>query len=158
MDAALYVAKVIHTDLTAANAAAWQWWTSVSAYDYKDGLVYIDKNEKGGNYYDSKMLWAFGNFSRFIRPGMKRIETSISSDKGLFVSAYTNNTTKQLVCVIVNTDGENKQLSFESKTPGRSFHKMILYKTGNNESLAKQEVTGKEITIPAKTVVTILMN
>lgn len=33
IDAALYVARVIHDDLTTANASAWQWWTALSAYD-----------------------------------------------------------------------------------------------------------------------------
>ena len=39
MDAALYMARVMHYDLTLANASAWYWWLAVSLYDYKDGLV-----------------------------------------------------------------------------------------------------------------------
>lgn len=50
MDAALYMARVIHTDLTVANAAAWQWWLAVSPYDYKDGLIYVDKNKQTDKY------------------------------------------------------------------------------------------------------------
>ncbi len=69
IDPALYVARVIQADLTLAWASAWHWWLAVSPYDYKDGLVYIDRDKDGGAVYDSKMLWALGNFSRFIRPG-----------------------------------------------------------------------------------------
>src|SRR6185369_10937752 len=51
MDAALYLARVIHMDLVYGQAAAWQWWLAVSPYDYKDGLIYIDKEKKDGNFY-----------------------------------------------------------------------------------------------------------
>jgi hypothetical protein len=43
---ALYIAKVIQEDLVYANSAVWQWWIAISPYDYKDGLVYIDKVKK----------------------------------------------------------------------------------------------------------------
>ena len=36
---ALYMARVIHYDLTLAHASSWQWWLAISPYDYKDGLV-----------------------------------------------------------------------------------------------------------------------
>ncbi|MGH7238422.1 MAG: glycoside hydrolase, partial [Candidatus Saccharimonadales bacterium] len=104
IDAALYLATVIHTDLTAANAAAWNWWTAISPFDYKDGLIYIDKNKTDGNYYPSKMLWALGNYSRFIRPGAVRIgassSTSPSSAGPLLVSAFKDG--KKLTIIIVN--------------------------------------------------------
>ena len=45
MKSALYLAQVIHQDLVIANAAAWNWWIAVSPYNYKDGLIYIDKNK-----------------------------------------------------------------------------------------------------------------
>ena len=38
---ALYMARVIHYDMTVANASSWQWWLAISPYDYKDGLIYI---------------------------------------------------------------------------------------------------------------------
>jgi len=73
INTALYVARLIHEDLTVANASAWHWWLAVSAYDYKDGLIFVDKNKTDGNVEDSKLLWALGNFSRFIRPGSTRL-------------------------------------------------------------------------------------
>ncbi|MEO6849655.1 MAG: glycoside hydrolase [Mucilaginibacter sp.] len=106
MDAALYMARVIHTDLTAANAAAWSWWTAISPFDYKDGLIYIDKSKTDGNYYPSKMLWALGNYSRFVRPGAVRIAAGISSSsystEPLLVSAFKDG--KKLIIVIVNNN------------------------------------------------------
>src|SRR3546814_4374912 len=45
MDYGLYVARVIHHDLTVAEVSSWQWWLAVNPYDYSDGLVYINDSE-----------------------------------------------------------------------------------------------------------------
>ncbi|WP_324673225.1 glycoside hydrolase [Hymenobacter sp. GOD-10R] len=107
MDAALYLARTIHMDLAVANAAAWQWWLAISPYDYKDGLIYIDKTKEDGNYQVSKMLWALGNYSRYLRPGAVRVDARIdqasANDNQLLVSAYKNVTGKQLITVVVNS-------------------------------------------------------
>ena len=106
IDAALYLARVIHTDLTAANASAWQWWTAISPVDYKDGLIYVDKNKTDGNYYTSKMLWAMGNYSRFIRPGALRIDANTAGESSLksplLISAFKDG--KKLIVVIINNN------------------------------------------------------
>jgi hypothetical protein len=106
MAPALYLARVIHTDLAVANATAWQWWLAISPYDYKDGLVYIDKNKTDGNFYPSKMLWALGNYSRFVRPGAVRLaaqlDGALASPGAPLVSAYRSANGKQLITVVVN--------------------------------------------------------
>ena len=38
MEEALYVARVMHYDLTVANARSWQWWRAAGG-NYKDGLI-----------------------------------------------------------------------------------------------------------------------
>ena len=91
MTSALYMAEVIHSDLVDAQASAWHWWMAISAYDYKDGLIYADKNKEDGAFYESKMLWVLGNYSRFIRPGFKRIkleEIGKKNTANLKYSAY----------------------------------------------------------------------
>ena len=105
MKPALYLARTIHADLAVANAAAWQWWLAISPYDYKDGLVYIDKNTTDGQFYPSKMLWALGNYSRYLRPGAVRLDAQLAdSDRAgqPLVSAYKSANGKQLVTVVVN--------------------------------------------------------
>ncbi|WP_201982378.1 glycoside hydrolase [Hymenobacter rubidus] len=105
MAPALYLARTIHLDLAVGNAAAWQWWLAISPYDYKDGLVYVDKNKTDGNYYPSKMLWALGNYSRFVRPGAVRLPVALADSTRAgqpLVSAYRSPTGKQLVVVLVN--------------------------------------------------------
>src|SRR5699024_1696168 len=75
MDSALVLARTVHSDLTIANAAAWQYWIAVSRYDYRDGLLYTDYVGPGDeeSLHETQRLWARGNYSRFLRPGARRI-------------------------------------------------------------------------------------
>lgn len=156
MNAALYVAKVMYEDLVAANASAWQWWTAISAYDYKDGLVYIDKNKTNGNFSDSKMLWAMGNYSRFIRPGMKRINVEVTSTE-LLVSGYKDVQKGKLVLVCINETATEKPVILD-KAVLSSNTKVTTYITDAARSLDKRLTTGNDLVIPAKSVVTIVLN
>ncbi len=151
---ALYIAKVIYEDFVYADASAWQWWIAISPYDYKDGLVYIDKGEKDGNYYDSKMLWALGNYSRFISPGMKRIQLDITADS-LYASAYADAAKHKLVLVFVNEGGNEKPVALNGKSIS-SIKQIITYTTSATQSLEKNVVDAGGLVIPAKSIVTVL--
>jgi len=154
MNAALYAAKVIYEDLVYANSSAWQWWLAVSPYNYKDGLIYADKNKTDGSYYPSKILWALGNYSFFVRPGMKRIETSITATD-LFVSAFKDG--KKNVIVIINTSDQQKTISFKKQNTS-AISNFIAYVTDNSNDLKKSFVTKNEFTLPAKSVVSVIIN
>lgn len=91
MQTALFVGRLIHNDIAVANAASWQWWTSLTRVDYKDGLIYLDDGKSNGGtapdyvkndgeFHDSKLLWALGNYSLFVRPGMLRIDVPNQND------------------------------------------------------------------------------
>lgn len=103
MKTALYVARIIHYDLVFGNASSWSWWRAVGG-DYKDGLIraYNISNKKEGYVMDSKLLWAVGNYSRFIRPGAVRynilakdalgniIPEGFNDPEGIMCSAFKN--------------------------------------------------------------------
>jgi len=157
MDAALYLATVIHTDLTAANASAWQWWTALSPYDYKDGLIYIDKNKTDGNFYSSKMLWALGNYSRFIRPGASRVNVSVIAEdapaKPLLISAFKKG--KDFTAVIINSNNETVPVNLNIE-----HAKVVLtkyYTTSNTNSLKAGTLGNnqKDLTINGHSIITI---
>ena len=158
MKTALYVADVIHSDLVNAHAASWSWWLSVSANDFKDGLIYIfnkdQKGEKDANKYDadlfdSKLLWAMGNFSRFIRPNMKRIEVNIDQ-QNCKISGFKDK--NQLILVLVN-QGE----TFEADLPElKKYKKVKSYITSETLNLAFKSVKSKEIQVPKQSIVTLV--
>ncbi|MDP4208664.1 MAG: glycoside hydrolase [Bacteroidota bacterium] len=180
INTALYVARIIHFDLTLANASSWQWWTAISEGDYKDGLVYIDDNKSqgsasptdeimtscktNGNYQSSKLLWALGNYSRFIRPEMKRIEISrndsiseLNIAQGLMASAYLDTNSDKLVLVAVNYSKEPQNIiispiNFSSKAK-RTFK---IYETSQTDNLSfKGKSTGK-YSIRARSIITFV--
>ncbi|HLH81083.1 MAG TPA: glycoside hydrolase [Chthonomonas sp.] len=118
METALRVARVIHADLAYANAAAWNWWTAVSHYDYKDGLIYTDYQKTGDTetIYPSKTLWVLGNYSRFLRPGWRRVH--IEGDDGLegvLASAYVSPEVDRVAVVLTNTTDRAVPVAVQAK-------------------------------------------
>ncbi len=176
MPTALYVARVIHADLSIADATLWSWWTSVSPVDYKDGLVYIDlgadnksDKDKGdlrqdGFIRDSKILWVLGNYSRFIDPGMMRIETQLSNPTSLkeqlthqMVSGYKASDNSKFVFVVVNYEDKNTSLSFSQFLRERTDLQVTCYVTSKDKNLQRTKVEGDFIDVPARSVVTVVM-
>lgn len=171
MRTALYIARVIHHDMVYANASAWQWWRAVANGDYKDGLIYTntDTNNIDGTFTDSKLMWALGNYSRFIRPGATRIGVSALDNSGnliqegdtdpyaIMISAYKNDD-NSLVVVIINYSNENRQLNLELK--GSSIEQWVPYITSDSQGFnLKKQVSvpyGDIIQIPARSVVTLV--
>ncbi|MBE7176898.1 MAG: xylanase [Mucilaginibacter polytrichastri] len=153
---ALYVAGVIHHDLTVANASAWQWWTAISAYDYKDGLIYVDKNKSDGNFTPAKTLWALGNWSRFVRPGMRRFEAEMAGEKNLLVSAFGSEDHREIVCVVVNPETRAQDVIFPGEK-GSGLQPKQMYITGSAESLGKHLLRGKTVRIPPQSIATVIL-
>jgi O-glycosyl hydrolase len=160
IDPALYVARVIHNDLSVSNASAWHWWLAISPYDYKDGLVYIDKQKEDGDYYQSKILWALGNYSRFVKPGYKRVGIEVNKAKQqnpeLLVSAYHSESNAELVFVLVNSG--IKDISVNLTADGNLMAVKGVYVTSKDSNLehSRTDSSADSITIPARSIVTVL--
>jgi len=174
IESALYIARVMHTDLALANAASWSWWLGVSPGDYKDGLVYIsdpsgnmgelDATKTDGIIYKSKMLWAVGNFSRFVRPGMKRISAALdgysdpeTAAKNLMISAYKDETNKQVVIVVINmtTTSQNINLTGVNFVSGS----VKSYTTSSTKELSVASVSDlSKVPIEGKSIITLVGN
>jgi len=158
METALFIAKLMHHDLSISNATSWQWWLAISPGDYKDGLVYIDRNKEDGKVYDSKLLWAMGNYSRFIKPGSRRLPVEMTGSDGnrIHVSAYQEG--KKLVTVVVNRTDDN--ILLDLATNKTKYKKAETYVTSGQHNLFPLEKYNKqtEINIPAQSVTTVISN
>lgn len=169
MNTALYVARIIHHDLTLCNAKSWQWWTAITQCDFKDGLVYLDDGSRGetgrmgghveslqhdGVVRESKLLWVLGNYSRFVRPGMMRIECSLSEEQsvenGLLVSAYKDVKKGQVVYVFTNL---SKQARRVNVGPDKEVK---TYTTDRKEDLRLSFQSLDNVRIPERSVVTVV--
>jgi len=163
IDPALYIARTAHYDLTLTEASSWQWWLGVSPYLYKDGLVYIDYRKGSGNFYESKMLWAMGSFSRFIRPDMVRVSTSrsdgslpLNNATGLMISSYVDTPHNIAVTVFINWKQESKAVELDFQ--GMEIDSVIPYVTSASDDLAPYAMLkpSDQITIPARSIVTLV--
>jgi O-glycosyl hydrolase len=169
MATALYVARIIHHDLTITHAKSWQWWTAITEVDYKDGLVYLDDGSEGdsgkmgahiqslqsdGAVRESKLLWVLGNYSRFIRPGMVRIQCELTSEQspvnGLLVSAYQDLEKGPLIYVLTNLSEQASTVSMGGSEQVR------CYTTDHDSDMEYSIQRTDKIVIPERSVVTIL--
>lgn len=80
IDMGLYSAKVVMEDLNTLNAVRWNWWLSVSTYDYEDGLVYW--NPSDNSLQVTNRYYAMGQFSRYIEPGSVIVGTEYGDSIG----------------------------------------------------------------------------
>lgn len=152
MSSALHLANVIHEDLTIGQVTSWQYWIAVSRYDFRDGLVYIDETE--GKIQETKRLWAFGNFSKFIRPGAVRVEVE-SSHPELKAVAYADGGGHRATLVVINNSSEAITSALES---GISKHTGV-YVTSEEHNLAcvHSGLPLTEWTFAPESVTTIIM-
>jgi O-glycosyl hydrolase len=166
MKTALFVARIIHNDLTIADARSWQWWTAVSEVNFKDGLVYLDDGSEEGSgrmgpetvslmqdgmVRESKLLWVLGNYSHFVRPGMVRVKCVTDPEQsyvnGVLASAYKGSEGK-VVVVLVNLSQEDQRCDLGLP---REFE---VYTTSGKASLQKTVQSGSGIALPARAVIT----
>ncbi len=166
MKTALDVARIIHLDLTLSGVSAWQWWTAVSPVDYKDGLIYTDWQKQGDQetIFPARLLWVLGNFSRFVRPGMQRVEIRGANHdiRGLMASAFKDDRSRRVTAVYINIGENPRQLilafaTASGQTTPTSITPYITSDRVGDELKRYPEVgPGAAILIPAKSVVTLV--
>jgi O-glycosyl hydrolase len=159
MKTALYVARVIHHDLVFADAESWSWWRAVGE-DYKDGLirVYTSDRMKSGYAVDSRLMWALGNFSRFIRPGATRYVVSSSAEfdpYGVMCSAYRN-ADGRWVAVVINYSQSVQPFSL-SISDGQKYE-WQMYRTSDvsGETLKPVGKTAGNQQLPPRSITTFI--
>jgi len=125
---ALLTVTAMHNDLTKANLNAWHYW-----------WLYCSNNS--GCLYDTgtkvwtKRLWAMGNFSRFVRPGWKRVATSGAAPSGVLVSAYINPANNALSIVAINNSTSSQSVSLYIS--GNAPCLLTPYETSASKSLGQ---------------------
>lgn len=175
MSTALYVARLIHYDIIKAYASSWQWWTAISRSDYKDGLIYLDDGTNNGTrdaasnpdyckndgyIRESKLLWALGNYSLFIRPGMKRVlisspDITPNQAHGLLISAYIDPNQSRLVAVLINYSSGSHTIAMNLKSSTLQNNTIKLYTTSEDKNLARTKgVDPQNIVLPANSITT----
>ncbi|WP_317174569.1 glycoside hydrolase [Flavobacterium sp. JLP] len=172
MQTALFVARLIHNDIALANAASWQWWTSLTRVDYKDGLIYLDDGKSNGGtapdyvrndgeFHDSKLLWALGNYSLFVRPGMERVDVPNQNESDaandVMLTAYKDKANKKLIVVAVNCGKAAQKYKFDLSKGIIKNNDFTPYLTSEKSNLKRTEIQKIDnLEIPARSVVTFV--
>jgi O-glycosyl hydrolase len=151
-------AQNIYNGLTSANLSAFFYWYGADFYttDNQD-LIEV----QGSTVTPSARLWAFANYSRFVRPGAVRVAAA-SSDNGLEVTAFKN-TDKKVAIVALNTNASPVTVTFSLDGSGMpESGEATPYVTDGSSDTASQSkirITGATFsaTIPARALATYEM-
>jgi len=153
-------AQHISTGLTSANLNAFlYWWGAIgSGTNDNEGLLQMN----GSSVTTSGRLWAFANYSRFIRPGAVRIGAN-SGDSNLQVSAYRN-TNGTVSVVVLNSASSAITSSYTLQNLNVANGTTVTpYLTNNSSHTAQQATTSVSggsfsATIPARSLVTYVLS
>ncbi|MEG2403222.1 MAG: T9SS type A sorting domain-containing protein, partial [Muribaculaceae bacterium] len=131
--------------------------------------VAFNKDKTQGIYKSTKLLYTLGNYSRFIRPGMKRIDvsrsdnaTDIEAVSTQMVSAFYDEKTNNVVMVVVNASAQDCgiKLNVENLPNGIQADEFTPYITtdldSDNIKRYPAVKSGSHYVIPGTSVVTFV--
>ena len=174
MDIALYLGKLIYCDLVYGNMTGWSYWTAFAQekWSQKNRFYLIRMNakgdtgeesygdiKKGGTLTADKNLWVLGNYSRFIRPGYKRLEVNGADElNGLMASSWLSPDAKTLVTVLVNMSRGSRKIDLSLS--GSHVEVVKTYVTDKDRDLQYDATSSdaSNMEIPARSVVTVVMS
>ncbi len=167
-------ARIIHSDLVFANAAGWQWWTTVE-HEKNSGAeerwslfrLALTDDKSQGVYRTTKLLSTMGQFSFFIRPGMKRLDVKRSDnmdDKQTITnqmfSAYIDEKENKVVIVAINASTKNCaiNLSVSNLPENINIEEFTPYITSETDDMKCQPAiaAGTQYVLPAYSIVTFV--
>ncbi|KAI1874979.1 uncharacterized protein JN550_002408 [Neoarthrinium moseri] len=149
-------ANSIYTAVVNANCSAYLYWIGVQGGNTNSKLVRID----GNNVIPSKRLWAFGQWSRFVRPGAVRVGVS-GAKSGVKTSAFRN-TDGAVAVQFINTGSASAALTVKA-SGGDSFKvgNATAYITDNSHDLdvlASSINDGTaSVNVPSRSMVTLVL-
>lgn len=174
MESGISLARVIHNDLKLANASGWQWWTT---FEMDANLTLEDRfalipvalksDNSDGIYRTTKLLYTLGNYSRFVRPGMVRVDVNRSdnmSDEDAvanqMVTGYYDTITRNVVFVAVNASSNDAcvRLGIDNFDSDYIIPGFIPYLTSETDNLKRYPVVknGASYLLPGTSVVTFV--
>ncbi|KAI0379260.1 glycoside hydrolase family 30 protein [Hypomontagnella monticulosa] len=149
-------ANNIYTALVNANASGYLYWIGAQTGVTNSKLIRID----GNNVSPSKRLWAFGQWSRFVRPGAVRVGTS-GAPSGVRTSAFQN-VDGSVAVQFINTGGSAANVQVKvSGGSGFASTTATAHITDNTHDLSDQAVTLSAGTaaasVPSRSMVTVVL-
>ncbi|TEB21229.1 xylanase [Coprinellus micaceus] len=150
-------ANKIHTGIVSANLSAYLYWEGFEVNQFQAASYLVASD--GKEVFPSGRLWAFAMWSRFVRPGARRV-SSTGSISGAGYGAFLN--TDGSVAVVVTNGGGSAQNVRFGFAAGYDLETAQAWVTDNTRAVAQltSSVSGGQVTvaIPARAVVSIHIN
>ena len=153
----IHWAEVLWDSLVNTQVNAYFYWWGAKAYEAGGNTANSPLIKIVGDTYEpSKRLWAFANYSRFIRPGATRIDAS-TGKHNLRVSAFRN-TDGSYAIVVLNMGHADEAVAFSLRNVTAS-NSVVPYLTNEANDTAQQPgITISDSTyigdVPARSLVT----
>ena len=159
MDSAIVLAKTLAEDLTVLSAVSWTNWVGVAPGGYHDGLMYCARDGAGHvSLVPLKRLWAYGNYSRYIRPGFERV--GVSGGETCHAVAFHGQEygLRKLVVVLINEDGLSRDVCLTGDFT--AYERIVAYETSAARDLVKttERVSNTAFTLAPRSVTTIVFS
>ena len=152
-DGALAVALNMHEGLVSGNLNAWVYWQMDDGYSPVSNYTLTASSDPSSLKYN-----AFKHYSRFIRPGATRVDSSPDSPSGVTIDAWMDGTSHILTINLINASGTDEPVNVT--LPNTDFASFAQYRTSATEPWAVlPDVTVingvVSLTLPANSLVTL---
>ena len=157
MDSAIVLAKTVAEDLTVLNAVSWSCWVGVSPGGYHDGLIHAAENGlKQISIVPLKRLWAFGNYSRYIRPGFVRVNVTGGEQYSAVAFKGQEYGKQKLAVVLINESMETQSIKLNGGFG--NYDSIVAYETSAGRDLVKvtERVSSTAFDLAPRSVTTIV--
>lgn len=102
-------------------------------------------------------LWVLGNYSRFIRPGYRRIALDLNESRTFFGSAWLSPEGDKVVAVYTNMSDKAVRLGETHVGWSNEAKSIATYTTTGSKNLVEGTVAaGKQVILEAKSVTTVV--
>jgi hypothetical protein len=150
----------IYTAVVDANCSAYLYWVGAQTGSTNSKLVRLD----GDKVVPSKRLWAFGQWSRFVRPGAVRVGAS-AAKSGVRTSAFRNEDGSVAVQLLNTGSGTAGAITVKISGGGGGYRaaNASAYITDNSHDLDALAVSFSgdngtaTVNLPSKAMVTVLL-
>ena len=159
MDSAIVLAKCVWEDLTLLNATHWCTWVGVAPKGYHDGVIHAWQEEDGSvHVMPLKRLWAYGNYTRFVRPGYVRVDVQGAQELLPVAFDGLQDGRAQRVIILINESTEPRSAALEGCTEG--FTALQVHETSDAHDLDKvyDGPVLPSVTLPGRSVVTLVLH
>jgi O-glycosyl hydrolase/fibronectin type 3 domain-containing protein len=154
-------ANLIHNTLVVEQVSGYSHWSLMWPGDI--GLVEIEFPWGSGDWISPKgywlnpSYWSMKHYSYFIEPGFRRVSAS-SGNSDILVSSFLSPDSKRLVTVLINRSTVNP--AYVTLNPGSfTYDTSNVYQTaGEDHFVSLGPVVGSQVTLPASSLTTIILD